>query len=312
MDKPKTELPDEVAGVADNGSWEKWRAITAAAYARFHEHLLANRPLFPRLANFASSERVDATSGTAAWWWGAAGEIQETINSVNAWGMRLHEWRAWNQVVGSYEIDDDKWEVLYHFVEPVAFFCMLQPSGLADRMMVASETILHQANRCIFPGEPDRLDQDLRQGKPLRRSDRRKQLNRLGKRWSKFDAFREALSEIDGADYRKATRNFRDLSSHSFAPRLMTGQVVRAIRSVVPWEEMVVQTDGTYSPVAHPTQKSVQYAMQADEPLPLDATHSANLAEYQKALTAMDAFAVLVDELCDQMDAPPKKEAAAK
>lgn len=301
------------AGATDDGGWEKWRALTAEAFARFHEKVLASRPLFPGLADYTPLERAQATNGTSAWWWGAVGEIQETINSVNAWGMRLHDWGAWNLVVNSYETDDEKLEVLNQFVEPVAFFCMLQPSSLADRLMVVSETLLHQANLHVFPDERDRLDQDdLKQGKTLRRSDRRKQLNRLGKHWAKFGAFRDALGAMDGLNYQKVTRNFRDLSIHSFAPRLMIGQVVRATRSIVPWQEMVAQPDGTYLSVDHPTQKAVQYAMQAMEPLPLDVTHSANLAEYQKALTTMRAFSALINELCVRMDALPRCEPEGK
>lgn len=293
------------ADAAEDGGWERWRALTTEAYARFHGHLRDNRSLFPSLADYGPVERAQAASGTFAWWWGAAGEIRETINSVNSWGVRLHEWGAWNVVCESYEIEDDKWGVLSHFVEPVAFFCMLQPSSLADRLMVVAETLLHQTNRRVFPDEPDQLDQDQRPGKPLRRSDRRKQLNRLGKHWTNFCAFRDALGAIDGLDYRNVTRNFRDLSAHSFAPRLMIGQVNRAIRSIVPRQEMVAQPNGTYLPVDHPTQKGVQYAMQAMEPLPLDTAREANLAEYHKALTATRAFAALIDELCVRMDRLP-------
>lgn len=297
---------------AEDADWEKWRALTSEAYARFHERIVANRSRFPGLSDYAPAERARTTSGTFAWWWGASGEIQETINAVNAWGMRLHEWGAWSQVVDSYESDENRWELLYHFVEPVAFFCMLQPSSLADRLTVASETLLHQANCRVFPDEPDRLDQDnLKPGQILRRSDRRKQLNRLGRRWSTFGAFRDALGAMDGSEYQRVTRNFRDLSAHSFAPRFMVGQVIRAIRSVVPWQEMVAQPDGTHLLVDHPTRKGVQYGMRAMEPLSLDVTCSANLAEYQKALIAMKAFAALVYELCDQMDALPKNGAAA-
>lgn len=224
--------------------------------------------------------------------------------------MRLHEWGAWNIVIDCYELEDDRWEVLSQFVEPLAFFCMLQPSSLADRLTVASETLLHQANQFVFPDEPDHLDQDnLPPGKTLRRSDRRKQLARLGKQWTKFGAFREALGAMDGKDYQHLTRNFRDLSAHSFAPRLMIGQVVRAIRSIVPSTEMVAQPDGTYLPIEHPAKKGVSYAAHAMPPLDLNATRAVNLAEYQKAVAAMRAFSSLICELCDRMDVVPKKRA---
>lgn len=298
------------AATPDDNGWERWRTLAADAYARFHDKLLANRWLFPQLASFDAADRASATRGTFAWWWGSDGEVRETINTLNAWGVRLHEWGAWNLVIDSYESGDEKWEVLYHFVEPLAFYCMLQPSSLADRLTVAAETLLHQANQFVFSEQRDHLDQDgLPPGKTLRRSDRRRQLGRLGKHWTKFGVFREALNAMDGNDYQKTTRNFRDLSAHSFAPRLMVGQVVRAIRSIVPKTEMVQQPCGSYLPVMHPTQKCVQYAAQALPPLDLKVTRAANLIEYQNAITAMKAFSSLIDELCDRMDAASKTSA---
>lgn len=298
---------NDAAATPDDGGWDRWQALATDAYSRFHDKLLANRSLFPQLASFDAADRASETRGTFAWWWGSDGEVRETINTLNAWGVRLHEWGAWNLSIDSYGSDDDRWEVFYHFVEPLAFYCMLQPSSFADRITVAAETLLHQANQFVFSEQRDHLDQDeLPPGKTLRRSDRRRQLGRLGKHWTKFGAFRKALSAMDGNDYQKATRNFRDLSAHSFAPRLMTGQVVRAIRSIVPKTEMVRQLCGGYLPVEHPTHKCVQYAAQALPPLDLNATRAANLAEYQKALAAMKAFSSLIDELCDRMDAVPK------
>lgn len=296
------------AGAMDDGGGERWRSLTTEAYERFHRALLANRPLFPGLANFIAVERARSTKGTFAWSWGAADEFQETVNSANAWGMRLHEWGAWNLVLDSYGSDDDKWEVLSHFVEPVAFFCMLQPYSLVDRLVIVAETLMHQANRCVFPHELDRLDQDNKPDQRLRPSDRRAQLNRLGARWSTFDEFRDALCAMNGPSYKKVTRNFRNLSAHSFAPRLMVGQVVRAIRSVGPWEEMAKQPDGTYALMEHPTRKGVQYVLQAIDPLPLEDTRIANLDEYRKALATLRALAALVTELCDRIDAHASKD----
>lgn len=279
----------------------------ADAYSRFHEKLLANQQLFPQLASFDAANRVNATQGTFAWQWGAHGEVQETTNTLNAWGVRLHEWGAWNLVIDSYRCDEEKWEVFYHFMEPLAFYCMLQPSSLADRITVAAETLLHQANQFVFSEQRDHLAQDdLSPGRTLPRTARRKQLSRLGKHWTAFPEFYQALNVMAGDDYQKATCNFRDLSAHSFAPRLMTGQVIRAIRSIVPKTELVLQPCGGYLPVEDPTRRCVQYAMQSQPPLDLNATRAANLAEHQKALVAMKAFSSLICELCDQMEAKQK------
>lgn len=294
--------------VADDGGWASWRSLATEAQRRFHERLLENRSRFPGLVDYAVVERARVANGNFAWSWGGAAEIQETINSVNAWGMRLHEWSAWNLVVDSYEREEERWEVLQHFVESLAFFCMHQPSAVSDRLMLLAETLLHQANRLVFPGHADRLDQDnLRPGQSLRRSDRRKQVIRLGRRWEKFDVFLAALDAVNDSEYRRLSRNFRDLSVHSFAPRFMTGQIMRAVRSIEPWQEKVMQPDGSFFLVDHPSKKCVQYSMGVLEPFPLSDAYSASLAEYQKVLAAMSAFSELVGELCDGMDAIPNR-----
>lgn len=299
---------DNPAEISGEDGWERWRVLTAEVYARYHEKLLSLRAQYPGLTDYTAVNRAAAASGTFPWHWGADSEIRETINSINAWGGRLHSWNAWNLVVESYEDENDKWEVLDHFVEPIAFFCMLQPSSLADRITVAAETLLHQANQQVFPEQPDRLEQDmLPPGRTLRRSDRRKQLNRLGQPWLTYPAFRDALVAMDGEDYQKVTRNFRDLTNHSFAPRLMIGDVTRAIRSIVPRQDLVEQPDGTFEYVEDPTRKSVQYAMSSMQPLPLETARAANLTEYLKARQTIEGFATLINELCDRMDALPKQ-----
>ena len=307
MTDPTSLHPDGGPAQADDGNWDKWRALVAQAYARFLDMMLTQRPHYPGLTDYTAVERAGKTQGSGPWWWGAAGEIRETINSINAWGVRVHEWGAWNLVIETYENEMDRWDILNHFVEPVVFFCMLQPSSLADRLTVAAETLLHQANLFTVSEYLDKLDQDvLKPGTMLRRRDRHTQLKRLGQGWLRFDDFFNALEALDGSDYRKLTRNFRDLSNHSFAPRLMIGEVARALRSFGPYPDLVKQPDGSLEEIVDPTKPRAQYAMALLAPLPLDVARVANLAEYQRARVAMQAFAALVTELGDRMDAMAK------
>lgn len=293
---------------AENEGWIAWRNLTTEAMGRFHEQLLANVSIAPGLVGYEAAKRARAANGNSAWSWGAAAEIQETINTINAWGKYLHDWYAWNAVVESFEKEEDKWQLLHHFVKPLAFFCMHQPSAVSDRLMLLTETLLHQANCLVEPGYVDRLDQDgLRPGQGLRRSDRRKQVIRLGHRWARFNGFLAALDAINDSAYRKLSRNFRDLSVHSFAPRFMVGQIMRAVRSIEPWPEIVEQPGGGSLLVDHPTKKCVSYTMAVLEPFPLSDACSASLSEYQKVLAAMSAFTQLLEEICDGMDAIPDR-----
>ncbi|WP_256647062.1 hypothetical protein [Thermomonas paludicola] len=299
----KNAMADSTEPTSDDGGWERRRQLSIEAHRRYLDELLAIRSEYPGMTDYAASKRAGATKGTMPWVWSAEGELCETINSMNAWGGALHSWKAWNRVVASYGDLDDRWTILSDQIEPLAFFCMLQPSCLADRIAVVAEALLHQANIAVSPGYKDRLDQD--RGGLFRRKDRRAQLNRLGQPWMAYPVFGTALADMDGPTYRQLTRNFRDLSAHSFAPRLMIGEISRAIRKIVPWTDLVEQSDGTFVDVPHATRKMVQYGMSSIQPLPLEATLAANLAEYVKAQKTMAALAVLIDELCDCIDATP-------
>lgn len=294
----------------DDEHTKRWRALLMQAYDRFHVELRKNRGLFPGLSAYDPVDRVAKTRGTFAWHWGAASEFRETVNSINSWGMHLHEWTIWNIVIDTHEVDRDKWELLDHFIEPVAFYCMMQPSSFVDRLMITCENLLHQANQYIWQDEPDRLDQDgLKSGQRLGREARKEQLDRLGERWPAYPAFRQAMRALDAKGYRNKTRDFRNLTAHSFAPRLMMGHVSRALRSIVPWNDLVEQPDGSFLQVEHPTRKGVQYAMADAVPMPLPVALSANRAEYQRARAAMTKFAALVEEICDRMDQVPERPA---
>lgn len=65
---------------------------------------------------------------------------------------------------------------------------------------------------------------------------------------------------------------------------------------------MARQDDGTYLEVEHPTKTAVSYAMICQEPLSLEETHDANLAEYQRAKLAMEALIALTYELFNAID----------
>lgn len=113
------------------------------------------------------------------------------------------------------------------------------------------------------------------------------------------------MNALDGEDYQTLTGNFRDLASHAFAPHFMIGHISRAWRMKVDHEEVVVKGDGTVEMVTDPTRKMTRYAMGTLEPLPLDSAYAANLTEYGRAKCSMEAFARLVDELCDRIATKP-------
>jgi hypothetical protein len=286
---------------------EDWKELLIRSYARFHEMAEQERSAFPGLVSFDIVELASKSRGTFAWKWSVPAEIQETINIVNDWGMRLHQWHLWMRVIEE-TTEKDQWEVSNHFLDHIIFFCMFQPSALADRLLEVAENALHQANQGMTPNEPDTLDQDRKKkGHFLSRAEVKKQLNRLGNRWERYPTFIEAWESLNTENYRTLTANYRNRAAHSLAPRLEVGQISRAKRSIVPWEELVPHPDGGVMPTPHPTKKAVQYSMGVIEPISFKEAHAANLAEYNLALATMDAFATLMKEICtkntvDQQD----------
>lgn len=277
--------------------------LRAEAYARYQEAYRGSETGYS-LLGYDIAERAKATPGTLPWEWAVPYEIIETINVANAWSVRLYEWGVWNTVLETYNAEDDKWNISAHFIEPLAFFCMQQPCSMADRLVVVAENALHQANLRVIEGYRDCLatDKEKEQGKIQPRSKKRlKQLSELGKHWTAYKAFRHAIGALDKDAYRKATRNFRNLSAHSIAPRFFLGHIRRATRSVNLRHEIAQRLDGATHEVDYPSEKVVAYSMIEHPPLALTNARDANLQEFLKAKGALEKFFVLVDEMCSRL-----------
>lgn len=274
-----------------------------AAYTRFHELTWERRAAFPGLIDFGIADLASKAKGSLQWDWGVSSEICETINGINTWGLRLHEWAGWLDLLEESDCQM-RLEIENHFVEPVAFFCMFQPPAIAERLLEVVENAIHQANCFVFPDVKDYLDQDeLKPGQRFSIHQRRQQLDRLRSRWPSYQAFRDLWTQIDSASYRKHSRNFRNLSSHSFAPRFQTGQISRAPRSIVSASTLVKQPDGSYEEIFDPAQKCVSYALGVIEPLPFKAAYEANLKEYRVVQRTMGTLHKLITELVNATNA---------
>lgn len=282
---------------------ENWKELLIAAYAQFHEQAEQAAPDFPGLTKFDIIDRVSKAKGSFAWGFSIPYEIQQNINITNDWGMRLHQWHIWMQVVENFPDENDRWEIWNHFLEPIAFSCMFQPSGVSDRLLELGQNVLHQANQSIHLEESDRLDQDdLDPGRYLSRKNAKKQMDRLGERWATYPEFSRAWSALNDREFKSLTRNYRNRAAHSLAPRFQLGDIPIASRSIVPLDELVKQSDGSFIQVQHPTKKAVSYSFGAILPISFQEAHAASLAEYRKALQAMLTLFHLVEEMCARID----------
>lgn len=226
-------------------------------------------------------------------------DLRETINFLNSWRGRLFKWSIWLKVTAGYN-EDDMLALAEHFVEPLAFFCMLQPSGMRDRFMHVATNAIHQANLAIDSAYPDELDQDRK--KFLKRGESMAQLKRIGEGWRSFSAFEDALRMMDSADYRKATRNFRNLSSHAIPPRFEWGETNFVTRYRVPQTTLVEQSDGTFQEIQDRKVIVTAYSFGGTPPLGLAEMLEVNRREHELASATFEAYCTLLQEMLDAME----------
>lgn len=225
-------------------------------------------------------------------------DLRETINLLHGWYNHLIDWLLWSEVLEEFE-GDDAWSIRIRYIEPIAYFCMMQPSSTRERFGNIATNSLHQANLTVLKDYEDRLDQD--EHGYLSRARREKQLRRLGQTWKGFSAFQQALQKLDSKDFGRASYNYRNLASHGIAPRFEIGETNLVKRSIEPWSELVDQGDGTYQLVPHPTKKAVCYGIGGTAPLSFKDAHDACSKEYLHALATFHSYQTLVRELLQSL-----------
>ncbi|MCP3433772.1 hypothetical protein [Stutzerimonas stutzeri] len=221
-------------------------------------------------------------------------DLREAINQLHSWYHSLVDWHLWIDVLKKFE-GNDAWYIRKRYIEPLAYFCMMQPSSTRERFGSIATNALHQANLALLNDYKDQLDQDKRGY--LSRSQREKQIRCLGKSWECCTGFQQALQRLDSKDFSRASYNFRNLASHGIAPRFEQGETNFVKRSIEPWSELVEQADGTYQLVSHPIKKAVCYGVGGTRPLSFQAAYDACAKEYLNALATFHSYQALVREL---------------
>lgn len=281
------------------------RELFEDAYRKFWDEI-ERRPI-PRfsLHPYELCEEVGRGSWLTFTEMMVSGELQEAINLMNAWRSNLFHLDIWSKVLLAYEEHDAR-SIQLHFVEPIAFFCMHQPSAARDRMGRIATNSIHQANLATDPNHKDRLDQDKK--KPGQFQSRREveaQLKRICDRWLHGKSLVSVLKKLDSSRYRKQTFDFRNQASHFIAPRIEAGIVQPVTRQLVPRTEMVMQSDGTYRLENVADETAVSYGIGGIMPLSLDKVIEANMAEYQFASELLQVYSELLREILATMKGKP-------
>lgn len=239
-------------------------------------------------------------------------ELRELTNQLNHWLGNLRRWHAWNEVL-KVENTDVRWEAEWGWVEPLAFYCMFQPSASRDRFIMVATNALHQIRMGLDPAVKDELLGDpTTPGEdrffPTRR-DKERQLKALAKPWAMGKAFIQSLGQLDDRGYRALTGDFRNRASHGIAPRFSVGITSTVTRTRQQAMKLEQQANGTYKDVPVPGQLSTSYGVGGTEPLSMQDAWTANLAQFEHARRTFDAYIALLAEAVAAMprraDTPP-------
>lgn len=226
-------------------------------------------------------------------------ELREVTNQLNYWQACLRRWHSWNRIAAPME-QQTRWSMEWEWVEPVAFYCMFQPTASLDRFVFAATNAMHQAMLARKPGVKDWLLGDpkapgRKATQPTRRQ-KREQLVELCKPWNAGTTFIAALDALDDDDHRAGTNDFRNRASHAIAPRFTVGQTNVVTRRLGPVEQRTEQPDGTITLEEVPGKLTVYYCWGGLEPLSMDDAWATNLVQFGHAKTAFGAYLTLLEE----------------
>lgn len=281
------------------------RTFFQEAYSKFWDHLDSRTTYNPPLAYDLCNDLAKARWRVQFVSLLIEGELRESINLFNAWTRHLSELEAWSAVLCTYS-EQDAWRLRTHFVEPVVYYCMLQPSSTRDRLAKVATNGIHQANLRTVPGYKDELREDkLKPGKFLSRKEAESQLAEIGKHWTANDRLLRALRSLDSDEHRKETRHYRNNASHFIAPRLELGEVQIVTRDVVPDEKRIEQDNGTIRFEDIPNTRAVWYGFGGVRPLTLEKVIDSNSCQLQIATEAIEAYSEILREALIAMDSLP-------
>lgn len=226
-------------------------------------------------------------------------ELRELTNQLNHWRGNLRRWHAWNEILKDKDTEA-RWEAEWAWVEPLAFYCMFQPSATRDRFIMVATNALHQVRMNLDLTIKDELLGDPTSPEEKRffpsRRDKEKQLKRLAKPWTAGKTFVQALGQLDDRSYREQTGDFRNRASHGIAPRFsfgITSTVTRTRKQAMKLEQ---QLDGTYRDVPIPGELSTSYGFGGTAPLSMQEAWKANLVQFEHARRTFGTYFALLSE----------------
>lgn len=240
-------------------------------------------------------------------------DFQEVINGLNSWKAHLHSWACWNVVIKNQPNEEWAWAIRSDFVEPLAFFCMSQPSSFRDRLTKFSTFAAHYAKLEFDPSYTnDVLEEDkknfkrLQEGsKPsyLSREQAKKQLATISRESETAKEIVTAIDFIDSNEYQAKTHEWRNKAAHYIAPRLEFGETQLIERSVSFPYKTVTLENGFVGLIEDKSKMSIGYGIGGCPAIPLTEAYKANAEQYEFSRKAVSACETFLQEMCNRKSA---------
>ncbi|MCG2721026.1 MAG: hypothetical protein L6290_03275 [Thermodesulfovibrionales bacterium] len=184
---------------------------------------------------------------------------REIINSINAFAEHIGTISIWDMVISKYDADD-QFELRYEFLKLPMYFCLNQPRAIKERIIFCATHLCHQANLEAVKIYKDDLPDDRSLGE--------KELQKRISNWSAGNELMSTLSNMSSSKFRKAAKNYRNMTHHRIPPDIEYGLTSLVNRKGYQEDtiEYIAMEDG--NPVKKKmTSKEVTYACGGVEPI---------------------------------------------
>lgn len=148
--------------------------------------------------------------------WLAEGQVMSAGNAVNRFGDYVMRLIAWNQVLRSAS-EDDKIDAMIEFMSPLADHCLGAPYSI-KQMLIKSVCKLSYSTRAFH-------ERGFK-GKLPRNGFNFPDAQRLAGVYSTWNGLSTAFAELDTADYRKQSGDYRNQLNHGFPRDIEHGHLL--------------------------------------------------------------------------------------
>lgn len=197
-----------------------------------------------------------------------ASHLQHLANELNAFVYHFEQIVAWAAVLPRYDLGSQL-VLLREFVACPATVLITYPYSLRSRFIFSVSHLSHQANLLT---REKATEADL----PADNAINYKVMVRASGHWNGFAAFDTALRDLDDADYKKTTRDFRHKYQHRIPSNIQVGHTETVVR------------------MRHAN--GARYGIGGSGPLVLTALLSELTRQHEVAIRVFDAYSGLIRE----------------